>query len=153
MNDRLTDEPVGRDQTEGLQLNGEGGLLQQLNGRLLESTLLNGESIPGRGRVMARSAVPAGMRASVEAPHRRETPVVEVCQVKSSVVPDPRLGCRARAGEDRRDDRLGARVEADPEMLPIGSSALRPRPRSVREHRTPPVGVVRSVSPTAWPTS
>ena len=36
---RLVDELVGRVQTEGLQLTGEGGLLQQLTKRLLESAL------------------------------------------------------------------------------------------------------------------
>lgn len=37
--DRLIDELVGRAQAEGLQLTGEGGLLQQLTKRLLESAL------------------------------------------------------------------------------------------------------------------
>jgi putative transposase len=36
---RLTEELVGRAQAEGLQLTGEGGLLQQLTKRLLESAL------------------------------------------------------------------------------------------------------------------
>src|SRR4051812_13659920 len=36
---RLVDELVGRAQAEGLQLTGEGGLLQQLTKRLLESAL------------------------------------------------------------------------------------------------------------------
>ncbi|MBK5996470.1 IS256 family transposase [Streptomyces sp. MBT58] len=39
MDDRLIDELVGRAQAEGLQLTGEGGLLQQLTKRLLESAL------------------------------------------------------------------------------------------------------------------
>lgn len=37
MDDRLIDELVGRAQAEGLRLTGEGGLLQQLTKRLLES--------------------------------------------------------------------------------------------------------------------
>jgi hypothetical protein len=37
--DQLIDELVGRAQAEGLQLTGEGGLLQQLTKRLLESAL------------------------------------------------------------------------------------------------------------------
>src|SRR3954452_3757259 len=36
---RLVDELVGRAQAEGVQLTGEGGLLQQLTKRLLESAL------------------------------------------------------------------------------------------------------------------
>lgn len=39
MDDRLIDELVSRAQAEGLQLTGEGGLLQQLTKRLLESAL------------------------------------------------------------------------------------------------------------------
>ncbi|MGY3676389.1 hypothetical protein ACVWXU_000012 [Streptomyces sp. TE33382] len=39
VDDRLIDELVGRAQAEGLQLTGEGGLLQQLTERLLESAL------------------------------------------------------------------------------------------------------------------
>ncbi|WP_405800210.1 IS256 family transposase [Streptomyces halstedii] len=39
MDDQLIDELVGRAQAEGLQLTGEGGLLQQLTKRLLESAL------------------------------------------------------------------------------------------------------------------
>ena len=39
VDDRLIDELVGRTQAEGLQLTGEGGLLQQLTKRLLESAL------------------------------------------------------------------------------------------------------------------
>lgn len=39
VDDRLIDELVGRDQAEGLQLTGEGGLLQQLTKRLLESAV------------------------------------------------------------------------------------------------------------------
>lgn len=35
----LIDEPAGRAQAEGLRLTGEGGLLQQLTRRLLESAL------------------------------------------------------------------------------------------------------------------
>ncbi|QCD61022.1 transposase [Streptomyces hawaiiensis] len=37
VDDQLIDELVGRAQAEGLQLTGEGGLLQQLTKRLLES--------------------------------------------------------------------------------------------------------------------
>lgn len=39
LDDRLIDELAGRAQAEGLQLTGEGGLLQQLTKRLLESAL------------------------------------------------------------------------------------------------------------------
>lgn len=39
VNDRLIDEHVGRAQAGGLQLTGEGGLLQQLTKQLLESAL------------------------------------------------------------------------------------------------------------------
>ncbi|CAL9328452.1 hypothetical protein SUDANB106_00021 [Streptomyces sp. enrichment culture] len=39
VDNRLIDELVGRAQAEGLQLTGEGGLLQQLTKRLLESAL------------------------------------------------------------------------------------------------------------------
>ncbi|MFF8925499.1 IS256 family transposase [Streptomyces koyangensis] len=39
VDDRLIDELVGRAQAEGMQLTGEGGLLQQLTKRLLESAL------------------------------------------------------------------------------------------------------------------
>jgi hypothetical protein len=39
VDDRLIDELVGRAQAEGLQLTGEGGLLQQLTKRLLESAI------------------------------------------------------------------------------------------------------------------
>ncbi|ALC26919.1 transposase [Streptomyces sp. CFMR 7] len=39
VDDHLIDELVGRAQAEGLQLTGEGGLLQQLTKRLLESAL------------------------------------------------------------------------------------------------------------------
>ncbi|MET9603298.1 transposase, partial [Streptomyces sp. NPDC006459] len=39
VDDRLVDESVSRVQAEGLQLTGEGGLLQQLTKRLLESAL------------------------------------------------------------------------------------------------------------------
>ncbi len=39
VDDRLIDELVGRAQAEGVQLTGEGGLLQQLTKRLLESAL------------------------------------------------------------------------------------------------------------------
>ncbi|GHA73307.1 MULTISPECIES: IS256 family transposase [Streptomyces] len=39
LDDQLIDELVGRAQAEGLQLTGEGGLLQQLTKRLLESAL------------------------------------------------------------------------------------------------------------------
>ncbi len=39
VDDRLIDELVDRAQAEGLQLTGEGGLLQQLTKRLLESAL------------------------------------------------------------------------------------------------------------------
>ncbi|KYG51839.1 transposase [Streptomyces sp. WAC04657] len=39
VDDRLIDELVSRAQAEGLQLTGEGGLLQQLTKRLLESAL------------------------------------------------------------------------------------------------------------------
>jgi hypothetical protein len=39
VDDQLVDELVGRAQAEGLQLTGEGGLLQQLTKRLLESAL------------------------------------------------------------------------------------------------------------------
>lgn len=39
VDDRLIDALVGRAQAEGLQLTGEGGLLQQLTKRLLESAL------------------------------------------------------------------------------------------------------------------
>lgn len=39
VDDRLIDELVGRAQAEGLRLTGEGGLLQQLTKRLLESAL------------------------------------------------------------------------------------------------------------------
>ena len=39
VDDQLIDELVGRAQAEGLQLTGEGGLLQQLPKRLLESAL------------------------------------------------------------------------------------------------------------------
>lgn len=37
VDDQLIDELVGRAQADGLQLTGEGGLLQQLTKRLLES--------------------------------------------------------------------------------------------------------------------
>ncbi|GCB43745.1 hypothetical protein SNL152K_1030 [Streptomyces sp. NL15-2K] len=37
VDDQLIDELVGRAQAQGLQLTGEGGLLQQLTKRLLES--------------------------------------------------------------------------------------------------------------------
>lgn len=40
VDDRLIDELVSRAQAEGLQLTGEGGLLQQLTKRLLESALV-----------------------------------------------------------------------------------------------------------------
>lgn len=43
---QLIEEPVGRAQAEGLQLTGEGGLLQQLIKRLLESAL-EGETTAG----------------------------------------------------------------------------------------------------------
>jgi hypothetical protein len=39
VDDQLVDELVSRAQAEGLQLTGEGGLLQQLTKRLLESAL------------------------------------------------------------------------------------------------------------------
>lgn len=39
VDDRLIDELVSRAQAEGLHLTGEGGLLQQLTKRLLESAL------------------------------------------------------------------------------------------------------------------
>ena len=39
VDDQLIDELVGRAQAQGLQLTGEGGLLQQLTKRLLESVL------------------------------------------------------------------------------------------------------------------
>ncbi len=39
VDDQLIDESGGRAQAEGLQLTGEGGLLQQLTKRLLESAL------------------------------------------------------------------------------------------------------------------
>ncbi|GGP00677.1 hypothetical protein GCM10012280_69960 [Wenjunlia tyrosinilytica] len=39
VDDRSINELVGRAQAEGLQLTGEGGLLQQLTERLLESAL------------------------------------------------------------------------------------------------------------------
>ncbi|GAA2566229.1 transposase [Streptomyces fimbriatus] len=39
VDDQLIDELVGRAQAEGLRLTGEGGLLQQLTKRLLESAL------------------------------------------------------------------------------------------------------------------
>ncbi|WP_431193200.1 transposase [Streptomyces tendae] len=39
VDDRLIDDLVSRAQAEGLQLTGEGGLLQQLTKRLLESAL------------------------------------------------------------------------------------------------------------------
>ena len=39
VDDQLIEELVGRAQAEGLQLTGEGGLLQQLTKRLLESAL------------------------------------------------------------------------------------------------------------------
>ncbi|MEU7291392.1 IS256 family transposase, partial [Streptomyces flaveolus] len=39
VDDQLIDELVNRAQAEGLQLTGEGGLLQQLTKRLLESAL------------------------------------------------------------------------------------------------------------------
>jgi phage I-like protein len=39
VDDQLIDELVSRAQAEGLQLTGEGGLLQQLTKRLLESAL------------------------------------------------------------------------------------------------------------------
>jgi len=39
VDDQLIDELVGRAQAEGLQLTGEGGLLQRLTKRLLESAL------------------------------------------------------------------------------------------------------------------
>jgi transposase-like protein len=39
VDDRLIDELVSRAQAAGLRLTGEGGLLQQLNKRLLESAL------------------------------------------------------------------------------------------------------------------
>ncbi|WP_374936918.1 transposase [Streptomyces sp. Ru73] len=38
VDDQLIDEPVNRAQAEGLRLTGEGGRLQQLTKRLLEST-------------------------------------------------------------------------------------------------------------------
>ncbi|MFD7532768.1 IS256 family transposase [Streptomyces sp. NPDC059849] len=43
VDDRLIDELVSRAQAEGLQLTGEGGLLQQLTKRLLEQSALEGE--------------------------------------------------------------------------------------------------------------
>lgn len=39
VDDRLIDELVSRAQAEGLQLTGEGGLLQQLTKRLLEGEI------------------------------------------------------------------------------------------------------------------
>jgi putative transposase len=50
VDDRLIDELVGRAQAEGLQLTGEGGLLQQLTKRLLESALESDADRPAISR-------------------------------------------------------------------------------------------------------
>ena len=57
VDDRLIDELVSRAQAEGLQLTGEGGLLQQLTKRLLESAL------EGEIKWFAREAVPSALFA------------------------------------------------------------------------------------------
>ncbi|MGW7328689.1 transposase [Streptomyces sp. NPDC054840] len=48
VDDRLIDELVSRAQAKGLQLTGEGGLLQQLTKRLLESALEGRDHRPPR---------------------------------------------------------------------------------------------------------
>lgn len=61
VDDRLIDELVSRAQAEGLQLTGEGGLLQQLTKRLLESALEGEitEGPPGAFAVTGRSTAAA----------------------------------------------------------------------------------------------
>jgi putative transposase len=56
VDERLIDELVGRAQAEGLQLTGEGGLLQQLTKRLLESAL-DGEITDHLGYDKQKAAV------------------------------------------------------------------------------------------------
>lgn len=67
MDDQLIDELVSRARVEGLQLTGEGGLLQQLTRRLLESAL-EGEITDHLGY---DKHDPAGDDGGPEAPDRR----------------------------------------------------------------------------------
>lgn len=69
VDDGLIDELVSRAQAEGLQLTGEGGLLQQLTKRLLESALegeitdhLGYDKQIRRGRTAATAATGPGPR-------------------------------------------------------------------------------------------
>lgn len=71
VDDQLIEELVGRAQAEGLQMTGEGGLLQQLTKRLLESAL-EGEVTDhlGYDTGMIRRARTAATPATEPAPSR-----------------------------------------------------------------------------------
>ena len=60
VDDQLIDELVTRAQVEGLQLTGEGGLLQQLTKRLLESALEAIEKQESAGGTGTHQAMPSG---------------------------------------------------------------------------------------------
>ena len=75
VDDQLIDELVTRAQAEGLQLTGEGGLLQQLTKRLLESAL--------EGEITDHSAMTSMIRPGRTAVTPATEPVPRPCSPKS----------------------------------------------------------------------
>ncbi len=69
VDDQLIEELVGRAQAEGLQLTGEGGLLQQLTKRLLESALEGEVTGMSRHGTPVRTRSPRSSRRSGKAAH------------------------------------------------------------------------------------
>lgn len=103
--DQLIDELVGPARAEGLQLTGEGGLLQQPTKRLLESTTLEGEITDDLGY---DKHDPAGGTAAAHATALTDAGPVEIA------VPHDREGLRRVEGLARRGrGRLAPHRRAD----------------------------------------
>ncbi|MFE9491276.1 IS256 family transposase [Streptomyces sp. NPDC006641] len=106
VDDRLIDELVGRAQAEGLQLTGEGGLLQQLTKRLVESAL-EGEITDHLGY---DKHDPAGKNSGNSRNGRAKTVLTDVGPVKTTV-PRDRGGSFEPRIVKKRQKRLSGVVE------------------------------------------
>ncbi|GAA2462807.1 hypothetical protein GCM10010405_53940 [Streptomyces macrosporus] len=88
VDDRLIDELVGRAQAEGLRLTGEGGLLQQLTKRLLESALAG----PAPQDECRGGPVRGGVDTSERIVHAHDATTPPRCPPARAATPDSEAG-------------------------------------------------------------
>ncbi|GAA2641013.1 IS256 family transposase [Streptomyces axinellae] len=151
VDDQLIDELVSRAQAEGLQLTGEGGLLQQLTKRLLESAL-EGEITDHLGY---DKHDPAGKNgANSRNGKRSKTVLTDVGPVETAVPRDrdgsfePKIVKKRQkrlTGVDEMVISLAAKGLTTGESRPVSRRSMGPRSPGRPSPRS------RTRSPTAWP--